>query len=338
MRLSSLITFVTLAAGAAPLYSGTYTNFIRQAQVPSGVQWDVQVPNKGSQASALPLDTNGSRFELWSVFDSPLTAWLLDSRFVGAYAPSAEVVILSEDPYPVVPRTRADRPFKVQVQVGGLIAGSGTPEAAGAVKLLRHVQSYGKGGTDAGIDRSDATLLTQSLVTQNGTLSLEYPINGIPAEDLAKTTGEERFSVFTLADGSFGEAQIASRHIQIWPVADGRIEGISMGQKIRYQAPQLIITLNDLYPESQTYTQVYPGDAVLGTEGTIISGTSVNVSDVAPKSRVLVVDNYNDVFTTDGRWTMEILTKTPFGIDRLHYVTFVVDRTLKVNGMLSTIE
>jgi len=40
----------------------------------------------------------------------------------------------------------------------------------------------------------------------------------------------------------------------------------------------------------------------------------------------------------DGIRTLEFLTETPFGIDRLDSVTFVVDRVLEVNNMLAGIE
>jgi hypothetical protein len=53
---------------------------------------------------------------------------------------------------------------------------------------------------------------------------------------------------------------------------------------------------------------------------------------------VLVVDNYHEVFDEDGRWTMELVTVTPFGIDRLAYVSFDLDRTIKMNGVFTTIE
>ena len=36
--------------------------------------------------------------------------------------------------------------------------------------------------------------------------------------------------------------------------------------------------------------------------------------------------------------TMELLTETPFGIDRLDYDTFQIDRDLTVNGGVTTIE
>jgi hypothetical protein len=48
--------------------------------------------------------------------------------------------------------------------------------------------------------------------------------------------------------------------------------------------------------------------------------------------------NYDDTFDSDGRWTMEILTVTPFGVDRLAHVSFTLDRTIQLNGSFNTIE
>ncbi len=315
-----------------------YTNFIRQVQMSSGVQWDASVAATGEGISSLPIDTGGSRFELWTVRASPLTSYLLDTRYVSAYAPAAEVVIRSEDPYQVIPRTRADRPFHVDVSVNGLLSGATDPEPSKAVKLLRHAQCYGAGGTGDNLNRSQATLLSQSMITSNGKQTLSFALNSVPSEDRTKVCGEERFSVYSQADGSLPESQLASLYVQIWPVADGSIAGLSANERVRFKVPQLTMTLNDLYPESRTYTQVYPGEPKLGVVGTIVPGTQLVLSQTVPVSRVLVVKDYDSVFDKDGLWTMEVLTVTPFGIDRLSHVTFTIDRTIKANGMFTTIE
>jgi hypothetical protein len=336
-------TFAAASAIACAVFTpaahaGDYTNFIRQVQLPSGVQWDASVAANGEQNSALALDVGGARFELWTVLSEPLTSYLLDTRHVDAYSPTAEVAIQSEDPYPVVPRTRADRPFTVNITIDGLLAGATVPEASKAVKLLRHAQSYGADGTGTNLDRSQATLVSQAMITENGTHTLAYELTAVPSADLTKARGEERFTVFALADEYAPESQLAAMRVQVWPVADAAIDGVSTGQKIRFQMPQITLTYNDLYPESQTYAQVYPGSPRLGVEGSIIPGSQLILNDVVPHSRVLIVSDYDSLITGDGSWTMEILTATPFGIDRLAYVTFEVDRTIKLNGMVSTME
>jgi hypothetical protein len=322
--------------------STSYTNFIRQIQFPGGVAYDASVAAAGQSLSQLAIDPGGARFELWTVNSQTLQASLLDTTYVGTYVPLAEVVIRSEDTTGEIPRTRADRPFEVDITISGILSGNEAPDAAKSVNYYEHVQSYGVGGTGIGIDRTQATLLSQSSITANGLVKRTFTVNLVPGADRSKVRGEQRFSVFSLDDtrGTYQApaSQLASQFIQIWPVADGSISGIAQGQLIRFSLPQLTVTANDLYPNSTTYAQVYQGNPQLGVTGTIVPGSAVIVNDSVPQNRILVVDNYDAVFDADGRWTMELLTKTPFGTDRLAYVSFDLDRTIEVNGAVTTIE
>jgi hypothetical protein len=342
-----LIQALFLTTLVASADTTNYTNFIRQYQTPSNVVWDCSdsVAANGSQVSSLAINPGGARFDLWTIASNAgnLTEYLLNTCYVGTYVPIAVVSIRSEDPYADIYRTRADRPFYVDITVNGLLSGAADPEASKSVKMLRHVQSYGVGGTGVTIDRTQATLLSQASITTNGDQTLTYTVNSVPAADRTKVRGEERFSIFSVADirpptYNIPETQIASRFIQIWPVADASIAGITSGQLIRYQFPQVTLTYNDLYPRSDTYAQVYKGEPQLGRTGTVVPGSSLILSDSIPVNRVLTLSAYDSVFDSDGRWTMEIVTVTPFGIDRLAYVSFDVDRTLKANGTFTTIE
>jgi hypothetical protein len=347
--LASLLASITWAQAQT---NGGYTNFIRQKQLPSGVEWDMtNVAATGESQSALAINPGGARFELWSVNTITTAQYMLDSRYVGSYVPIAGVVIRSEDPYDIVPRTRADRPFFVDVTVSGLLSGVSDPEASKKVNFLRHVQSYGAGGTGMNLDRTQATLLSQNYIESNTPTNtpstLTFAINAIPGADRAKVRGEERFSIFSLPDNrtnsetgqtySAPASQLGSQFIQIWPVADGSLAGITNNQLIRFKVPALTLTLNDLYPDSHTYAQVYKGAPQLGTTGKIVPGSSIVINDTVPQSRILSVTDYDDSFDEDGQWTMEIVTKTPFGLDRLAYVTFTLDRILQMNGSVTTI-
>ncbi len=342
-----LIPVAMLAIPQVAAQTPTYTNFIRQYQTPSNVTWDCSdaVAASGTQPSALAINPGGARFDLWTIKALPLTEYLLNTCYVGTYVPLAEVVIRSEDPYPTIRRTRADRPYYVDVTISGLLAGATDPEASKSVKLLRHVQSYGVGGTGVTIDRTQATLLSQAVINTNALQTLTYTVNSVPGADRAKVRGEERFSVFSIADirpptYNVPEIQIASQFIQIWPVADGSISGIASGQQIRYQLPQVTLTANDLYPSCTMYAQVYKGNPQLGVTGTIVPASNLVITETVPQNKTLILKDidYSSVFDADGRWTMELLTSTPFGIDRLAYVFFDLDRTMKVNGTFTTIE
>lgn len=336
IRLSAALAGMTAWAGAQTVVS--YTNFIRQTQYPSEVIWDVSVTPTGSSLSALAINPGGARFDLWTVRNTPLTNYLLSTAYVGAYVPMGTIAIRSQDPYNTIPRTRADRPFYVDITLSGLLAGEDDPEASKSVLLLRHVQSYGVGGNGINLDRTQATLLSQSTLYQNGSRTLTYALTSIPGADRSKVRGEERFSIFSVEDYQAPSSQISSQFIQVWPVASGSISGIAADAMIRYALPQVTFTLTDLYPESTTYAQVYKGNPVLGTEGTVVPGSVIVVSDSLPQNRTLVVGDYDAVVNSDGRWTMEILTRTTFGLDRLAFVSFNVDRTMIVNGSFTTIE
>lgn len=336
----TILTAALLSVSLTGLAQAQFTNFVRQVQYPTGVVWDASVSAKGEQLSELAIDPGGARFELWTVNSDPLTVYLLDSTYVGTYTPVATSRIVTEDPVGdnVTPRTRADRPFQIWMNVGGLRTGEDDPAASKAVQLTRHVQSYGVNGTGENIDPDQATMLTNVEVTGNGEFLLNYGISSVPAQDLTKKRGEERFAIYSLADYQAPSSQLTSAKIQIWPVSTGSVAGLSAGEKVRYTMPQLTITLDDLYPSSTTYAQVYQGAAALGTTGTVVPGSAIVVNDASPLDRVLIVDDYDTVITNDGVWTIELLTETVFGVDRLHYITFTVDRTMEVRGAFTTTE
>lgn len=343
MKQYFLIAAATWAAApfcGAQVTADGYTNFIRQIQLPfepARITHDVYVTSKGEQLSPLAINPGGAQFQLHTVKATPLTSYLLDTKYVGTYVPMGTVRIRTEDPYTQIPRTRADRPFFVDLTVSGLLSGASDPVASKSVTLLRHVQSYGTGDGTA-INRTQATLLTQSSITVNGASTLTYALNSIPGADRTKIRGEERFSIFTIADYQAPESQLASLFVQVWPVATGTISGITAGQTITFSAPTITLNISDIYPDSQIYAHVYAGAQALGTTGTILSGSALIIKETVPQNRLLTVSNWDYAITGDGTWTLELLTTTPFGTDRLGWVTFNVDRTITVNGGVTTIE
>lgn len=335
--MKTLICSLGILGAVAPgTMAQMWTNFIRQTQYPSGVQWDVPVASAGNQLSPLPVDQSGARFELWTVKSQPVVSYLLDSQYVGTYVPSAGVVFSSEDPYAVIPRTRADRPFTVEITVSGLLDTAEAPPASKSVQLRRYVQDYGAEGTGEELNRDLATLLSEATIQSNGTTILSYAITAIPGADRSRVRGEERFAVYSLPDYQAAEDQLASAYIQIWPLASGSISGLSQGVKIKAAAPTLTLTLENLYPSSQTYAQVYRGDPVLGTQGAIVPGSALVVNDSVPRNATLSVAEWDEVLTEDGRWTLELLTSTVFGLERLACVSFDLDRTIRLNGSVTT--
>lgn len=340
-QLFAAAVFLGASGSAFGQAADFYTNFVRQVQLPSGLTWDITVLPEGEQFSPLPIDPGGARFEVWTVQNDPVTVFLLDTKYVGTYVPVANVNIRTEDPYNYtggIPRTRADRPIIIDIEVNGLLTGAEYPDAAKSVNLLRHVQSYGEGGTGQDIDRTQATLVRQVSLTDNALHRMSYSVSSIPGADRSKVRGEERYSVFSLDDYQAPPSQLSSMYVQIWPVADGQISGIEDGEELRFNTPKLTFTLNDLYPDSRTYVQIYPGPSALGTEGLVLPGTGLVVYDSVPHDKTLVVDDWSHIITESGQYTMELLTVTPFGIDRLDHVTFDIDRDISVNGAVTTVE
>ncbi|MGJ8632897.1 MAG: hypothetical protein ACSHX7_03180 [Luteolibacter sp.] len=315
-----------------------YENFVRQLQLPDGTVWSVPVEAEGEQQSMLAIDPGGARFELHTVKSDPLVGYLLDTKYVSTYTPVGEVIIRTEDPYATVPRTRADRPFWVELTAVGLRDGEDDPEPSKKVKVLRHVQSYGIDGTGTDIDRTQASLIGQGFLEDNGVFQLNYEVSSVPGEDRAKIRGEERFSIYSLEDYQAPESHLDSLYVQIWPVADGQLSGIADNTELSYSVPSVTFTVNDLYPDSQVYVQVYQGDQQLGTEGTVVPGSAIIINESVPQDRTITLTDWDSVLTANGSWTMELVTSTPFGIDRLDYVSFTVDRTISVNGTVTTLE
>lgn len=349
MKASAILLIAALAAPATVNAQGSganFTNFVRQVQLPQpGTIRDVTgVSATGEIPSPLAIDPDGARFELWTIKNTtPVQEFLLAEQYVGTFVPQATLVITSEDPYTVIPRTRADRPFGVNFTVSGLLPGAGAPDAAKSVNLLHHVQTYGT-GNGVGIDRSLATLIGTKSVNQNSLVGTPFtePVTEIkvPGANRAKLRGEERYTVMSLKDFQVEAQVLASQFVQVWPVADGSIAGITPNQMIRFALPNVTLTINDVYPDSHTYAQVYKGTVRDGVEGVIVPGSSKVINDTVPQDLTLALSGYDSAFDEggDGQWTMELLTVTPFGIDRLAHVTFNLDRTIEMNTSVHTLE
>jgi len=122
---------------------------------------------------------------------------------------------------------------------------------------------------------------------------------------------------------------------QVWPLASGAINGISNGDRMRFETPRIELTLTDLHPRSVTSFMLYEGSSVDGSQGTVIKSfpwtsdtitrTSISVTGLASK------------FTKNGTYTVALVSKTVHGTELLcPPVTFEVDRTIRVNAMLVT--
>jgi hypothetical protein len=267
-----IIPFLLLTALCAEAQSNRANlNFIRQHQQESKIVWDMPVPEVGQGPSALTLESGGALFQLWSIASSPPRDYLLDQKLVGAYLPKAEMRIVTLDPDGLVPRTRVDQPFRVEIHLSDLLTGMDLPQAASSVLLERHLAHYSREQTVVDpVLAISSTPQSSGFLTANGQHVLAFPVSGLSAPDPTKAAGEEHFVIHALADENMPQTQITSAMVQVWPVASGEIKGITHGDRYRFQLPQVELLLHDLYPRSDTYLLLFEGTQISGTNGKII--------------------------------------------------------------------
>ncbi len=325
MKTSLAAIFVTIL-GLTSVTAQVEASYINQI-------WQIQLPGNSNDAYIVPVDP---------VIIDTNDPYGKDLSVTGSVPGNLPAMMR---------RTRVDKPFKVYVSIQGLLGGVNDPAASKAVQFLHHVQSYGT-GIGVGLDRTQAIQLTDVPTTLNANITqvFTYQVSSVPGGDRTKVRGEERFSVYSLNDTRGATyhvppSQLAADSVQVWPIAEGTIAGISQNQVVRFAMPTLTVTLRDLYPDSRTYMRAYRGNVSSnGTIGTVVPGSNQIISDSTPQTRTLSISNYDHVFNGDGRWTMELLTVTPLEpggaplVERLAYVTFDLDRTLEVNGSFTTIE
>lgn len=321
---------------AALTAAGNPTNnlhFIRQHQQTSNLVWDMPVALVGQGPSALSLESGGALFQLWTVASSPPRDYLLDQKLVGAYLPKAEINVLTLDPNGRVPRTRVDQPFRVEIQISDLLTGVDLPLAATTVLLERHLNNYAEGVSALDpVEAVSGTPISSGYLSANGQHVMAFPASGLTAADPTKACGEEHFVIHALPDGNVAQSQIASAMVQVWPVASGEIKGITTGDNLRFQVPQVELILNDLYPRSDTYLLLYEGTQIAGVEGRIVKAFPMDRD--TSESHVLRVSELESKLEADGTYTLALISETVFGRELLcSPVTFNIRRTLQVNAM-----
>ena len=336
------LLFVAGAVGAAA--QSDYLNVVRQIQQDSGVEWDVTVPPEGSAASQVAMEEGGALFQLWTLRLSTNETFLLDQKLVGSYIPKAEIVIRTGDPYTGVPRTLVGQPFEVELTVEGLLSGPDLPAAAKQV-LIQHEGMAYPGQTyklPPGEENTEWPIFYQGFYAQNGKVVFEIPSSSLMSEDSTPLAGEERFRVHALPDHDVDQTQIAGATLQVWPKAKATIQNIEPDGAYGVAPPATTIKLERLYPDSVTWVQVYPGGPENGIQGTVIEETVVPLLPEAgyhePQDREVKIQDWARYLTKGGQWTLEVLTKTPFGVESLGRVPFSIQRGLRVNSLLTTSE
>jgi hypothetical protein len=262
----------------------------------------------------------------------------LDTEFVDVYQPSASVRIVTEDPYPHANRTRADRPFSVEYTVSGLLSETLGVEAASKVLVKHDAKSYSMPVfIDGNYIQTDSS--SSVYISQNGVTVANYPSTNLPKSDPLKGVGIEVFTVDALADPSsqIPSTRLGTATLEVYPVAAGSLSGVT--HNATYESlPPFTMVLKDLYPSSNTYVQIYPGQQQLGTEGTVVPDSFISINDVTSRDKEKTIPNWGGLVDQPGLWTMELITETPFGVERLAWVNFNMDQTIEVNGQVFSSE
>jgi hypothetical protein len=333
LLLGALLCSHVFAAGEG------YVNFVRQTQQTTGVVWSMSVTPQGNAPSQGLLESGGALFQLWTVKQDTATDYLLDQKLVGAYMPTANITIQAMDSYQGVPRTRADKPFSVKINVGGLVSGTGVQDAAKRVLLEHHVKNYTTAQPSftpaqatSGTPKSSASIYT------NGPTDLNFAVTNLTGgADPTKVSGEEHFVVHALADGAYTQSKIAGAHVQVWAVTSGTISGIQPDEVIGSATPPLTVAIYDPYPGSGTYLQATsvkdPANPIR-----IVGGTWNQPIERSQPEKQLFPEDYEYAFPVDGDYVLELINESPFGKERLHSVPIRVDRKLEVRGLLGTLE
>ncbi len=333
--LASLLALCSPVLQASP---DEYVNFVRQIQQDSGIEWDMGIRSSGVKISPTGVSRAGSFFELWAIHDQSITEYRLDEQYVTAYTPNATVRILTGDPYKAVPRTRVDQPFQVHISVSGLIEKSDpnyatAPDAAKWVDYTNYAFAYPEGVYSfEGAKNPVGRVVTEGYMEQTATTTVTFSATNLIGPDLTQVSGEEVFTITAQADFGVSATILDSEKVQIWPIATGRIRGLN---PYRYyeEVPPVSVNLENLYPDSTTYLRVYQGPrGEYPGKTRTVNSSYVIIEDSIPRDRDLVVRGIDQYFTEEGRHTIELLHRTPFGTDLLDSTEVNVDRTIEING------
>jgi hypothetical protein len=351
-----ILGLLCLGCGAQAL--AINESWVRQTDLSTGLVYDMPVASEGTSnyGSPLPVTTTGAKFELFArgtAWDNKI--YLLDSKIIRAYVPTAVVTIISEDSYvrgdpasgTYVKRTRVDRPFSVSVNVAGLVSSSSVLAERSvyfSVKGRNYNASY------SGLNQSQYLLHEYNL--GNGNLAPGAVYHELTPGGPTLACGEQTYTVVRYASDGIADTTVAEPKIEVWPLASASIQKITSGEVFNDRLPPIPLTLTNLYPDSRTYAQIYAGPAVLGTQGAIIGGTDRRYGKFynpdqaeepanVPQNLSLTIEDLSQYAAADGIYTLEVITHTPFfnrEPERLLTVTFEVDRVITSRGQISTTE
>lgn len=348
MRATPLLVIALIVTGST---LASALDFVRQTQVLNGnsVVTDQTVTSTTGQTTngtvtSAAMTSSLSIFQLWASYtdaNSVITMLKLDEKSLGTFLPTVTVTTASEDPY-VPTRTRADKPYSVTVKVSGMLSDPTYPDYARRILLGRGYKEYSPVTfAPTGVV---GTYSNSSVYYANGTFATTGIYQQLPGLSATDAAGAETFTASIQPEANSSNSQVADGEVVVWPVGSATITGIENGAKYLGMPQSGIVSLTNAYPKSTTYVQIYKGTESLGTVGVLIPNSTVEYSTTLPKSTTissLDLESLSSQFPTDGQYTVEVLTVTPFNggaPERLAYVTFEMHRTIALNAMVTTME
>ncbi|MDB6116936.1 MAG: hypothetical protein JWO08_717 [Verrucomicrobiaceae bacterium] len=351
-----LILVISGLAGLPTLWA--QEAWVRQTDLATGQIYDTPVIGTGGAYTApVRVNETGSLYQLFARG----TAWdtniyLLDTKIIGAYNPLATLSITSEDSYvrgdlaagTYVRRTRADRPFSIDLHVSGLVNGSAST-AERSVYFAVHGRNYDP-LTYSALDQP--RYLQHECNVENGDVHLGPAYHELTSPTMSTGCGEQCYTIVRYAGYQVPDTILVEPTIEIWPVPTAAVTTVTSAKVFIDRIPTVVLTLKHLYPDSRTYAQIYAGRAALGTVGTVIEGTErrygrhynpdqVDEPTNVPQDVAISMEDLSTYAAADGAYTLEVITETPFfnrAPERLLSVTFEVDRVISSRGQLSTAE
>lgn len=335
MKLKVIILSNFLFLGVMSAQDWTY--FMDQRNLQNDGFIRKEVADQGDMISEMAIPAGGSEFTIWAREDRGNQAPIMHQvgvDTVGAYLPTGTLSITTPDPYSGgIPRTRVDQGFTLHGDVGGLKGSDpSTPLAAQKVLLDHRVELFDY-QDETLTSLSDSELFEQSFVEKNGKIEEPY-LGNLPGNDVYTESGIETFKLYALPDGQIAQMELAEAQVQIWPLAECNVSGLDSG--VTYQTiPDITFDLKNLYPKSETYLRYYAGSQSIESTGTRILDVQILVDQNVPRDGSLVLESPERFFDQAGVWTIEVLTDTPFGTERLEFLELNVDSDLEIRGGLN---
>ena len=198
--------------------------------------------------------------------------------------------------------------------VQGLRDEAGAPDYARTVLVGRGYKSY---SLDSFTPTGETGNHEDSWVSQTNGEHVDLAVrHRLPGDAPTQVAGAELHTVYSLPAMGFS-FQLASAEVIVWPVGTAAFEDLADWQTYVDLPSTCGIRLRNAYPRSTTYARIHQGRPAPGAEGTVIASTITTFGDGndapnVPQHARILLGALSDYITTDGEYSIEVVTVTPF--------------------------